>query len=119
MKENVIIELVTVDKIVPIANGPTNVTVKMRELSRNTKGNAEIEFIAKGTSESGIEFYSWDFNHDEKEGFKASVMIDYEGKQTRSFNAGEHLVAIKAVDNNGLESIETFKIKVNGVVKKV
>jgi hypothetical protein len=30
-----------------------------------------------------------------------------------------HTVAVKVVDNEGLESIETIKLKVNGVVKKV
>jgi len=118
-RENVIIELVTVDRIVPIADGPTDVMVKMREVSRDTKGNAVIEFIAKGKSESGIEFYTWDFDYDVEQGFKFFVIIDKIGKQVHSFSAGEHIIAVKAVDNDGLESIETFKIKVNGVVKKL
>ena len=118
-RENVIIELVTVDRIVPIADGPTDVMVKMREVSRDTKGNAVIEFIAKGKSESGIEFYTWDFDYDMEQGFKFFVIIDKIGKQVHSFSAGEHIIAVKAVDNDGLESIETFKIKVNGVVKKL
>jgi hypothetical protein len=35
------------------------------------------------------------------------------------FSAGVHTIAVKVVDNEGLESIETVKVKVNGVVKKV
>ena len=52
---------------------------------RDEKGVWEIEFIAKGTSEAGIEFYSWNFNYDSEKGFKADVMIDKDGKQTAKF----------------------------------
>jgi site-specific DNA-methyltransferase (adenine-specific) len=117
-RENVIIELVPVDKIVPIAAKPT-VTIKMRELSRDAKGNTEIEFTAIGKSEAGIEFYAWDFSFEEKKGFKPEEILDKSGKQTWTFKAGVHTVAVKVVDNEGLESIETIKLKVNGVVKKM
>jgi len=30
-----------------------------------------------------------------------------------------HTITVKVVDNEGLESIETVKLKVNGVVKKM
>jgi site-specific DNA-methyltransferase (adenine-specific) len=119
VKQNVIIELVEVEKIVPMAMGPAEITIKMREVSRDTKGSAEIEFSAKANGGSKINFYSWDFHYDAEQGFTASVLIDNEGKQTYSFKAGEHIIAVKAVDNDGLESIETIKLKVNGVVKKV
>jgi len=33
--------------------------------------------------------------------------------------AGMHTIAVKAVDNEGLESLETVQLKVNGVVKKL
>ena len=117
--ENVVIELITVDKIVPMANGPTEVTVKMREVSRNAWGSAEIEFIATGKSESGIELYAWDFAFDEKKGFKPSEIMDKSGKQVHTFKAGIHTIAVKVVNNEGLESIEIIKLKVNGVVKKM
>ena len=119
LKANVIIELVLVDSIVPIANGPTEITVKMRELSRDAKGGTEIEFSAKTKNGSEINFYSWDFDYNAKQGFKASAMIDYEGKQTQQFKAGEYMIAVKAIDVEGLECLEVFKIKVNGVVKKM
>ncbi|MCL2709315.1 MAG: site-specific DNA-methyltransferase [Planctomycetaceae bacterium] len=118
LKENIIIELVEVGQIVPLANGPAEITVEMHEVARDMKGSTKIEFIAKAKSESTIKFYSWDFEYDEERGFKASVLVDYEGKQTHPFSAGEHAVAVKAVDNDGLESLETFKIKVNGIIKK-
>jgi len=116
LKEGVVIELITVDKIVPIATKPT-VTVTMRELSRDAKGNCEIEFSAEGHSEAGIEFYAWDFDYDEEKGFKSMEILDKVGKQTRTFKAGAHTIAVKVVDNEGLESIEMIKLKVNGVVR--
>jgi len=117
LKENIIIELVTVDKIVPIAKKPT-ITVVVNELSRDAKGIREIEFIASGQSEAGIEFYSWDFNYNPENGFKADVMIDKEGKQTVKLKAGLHNIAVKVVDNDGLESVEVVKLKVNGIVER-
>jgi hypothetical protein len=113
LKENIIIELVTVDRIVPIAKKPT-VKVEINELSREEKAGSEIEFIAVGQSESGIEFYSWNFNYNSEQGFKADVMIDKAGKQTATFKAGQYDIAVKVVDNDGLESMEIIKLKVNG-----
>jgi len=116
--ENVIIRLIRVDEIVPIAMKPT-LSVHMQELERDTKGNCKIEFTAQARSETGIEFYSWDFDYDTEKGFKASVVIDKEGRQTYTFKAGMHTIAVKAVDNEGLESLETVQLKVNGIVKKL
>jgi len=116
--QNVIIKLVRVDEIVPIASKPM-VTVTMRELSRDAKGNCEIEFSAEGHSEAGIEFYAWDFAYNEEKGFVPSIIIDKSGKHTHTFKAGVYAVAVKVVDNEGLESIETLKLKVNGKVKKM
>ena len=117
LKENIIIELVTVDKIVPIAKKPT-ISVVINELSRNEKGVCEIEFIASGESEVGIEFYSWDFEHDTEKGFRASVIIDKFGKQSAQFKAGMHVIAVKVVDNDGMESVEVIKLKVNGKIER-
>jgi hypothetical protein len=119
VKENIVIELIEVGKIVAVADGPAEITIKMRELSRDMKGNVEIEFSAKTANGSEINFYTWDFNYDEEQGFASTVMIDKTGKAIHTFKAGEHTIAVKAVDNEGLESVETFKLKVNGVVKKM
>ena len=117
LKENIIIELVTVDKIVPIAKKPI-ITVETNELSRGAKGIREIEFIASGQSEVGIGFYSWDFNYNPETGFRADVMIDKEGKQTVKLKAGLHNIAVKVMDNDGLGSLEVVKVKVNGAVER-
>jgi hypothetical protein len=116
--QSVIIELLRVDEIVPIATKP-KVAITMRELSRDAKGNCEIEFSAEGHSEAGIEFYAWDFDHNEEKGFVPFTIINKSGMQTHTFKAGEHVVAVKVVDNDGLENIETIKLKVNGVVEKM
>jgi hypothetical protein len=47
------------------------------------------------------------------------TIIDKTGMATHTFSAGMHTIAVKAVDNEGLESIETVKLKVNGVTKKM
>jgi DNA modification methylase len=117
LEENLIIRLVTVEEIVPIAKKPT-LTVESKTVSQDEKGVWAIEFIATGQSEAGIEFYSWDFNHNSEQGFKADVMIDKTGKQTAKFKAGLHNIAVKVVDNDGLESVEVIKLKVNGMVER-
>jgi DNA modification methylase len=117
-KKNILIELVTVDKIVPIAKKPA-IAVEVNELSRDaTKGVCEIEFSAAGQSEAGIEFYSWDFEYNAEKGFKPSVIIDKAGRQNVRLKAGIHAIAVKVVDNDGLESIEAIKLKVNGQVER-
>jgi hypothetical protein len=117
-QENIIINLVKVEDIVPIAKKPT-VTVKINELQRDAKDIREIEFIALGKSDAGIEFYSWDFNYTSQIGFKAAVVLDKEGKQIVKFKArGTYNIAVKVVDNDGLESIEVVKLKVNGTIER-
>ena len=117
LKENVIIELVIVEMIVPIAKKPT-ITVEINEIGRDEKGVCEIEFIAIGQSEVGTEFYGWDFNYNSETGFKADVMLDKEGRQIVKFKAGLYNIAVKVVDNDGLESIEVIKLKVNGKIER-
>ena len=118
LKENVIIELVTVESIVPISKKPT-LKIDINDMGKDNKGLTEIEFIASGTSDAGIEFYSWDFNFDtEKKQFKPSILLDKEGKQKTKFKAGIHNIAVKVVDNDGLENIEIIKIKINGKTER-
>jgi DNA modification methylase len=122
-KENIIIKLVKVDEIVPIAVKPV-IGVHINELEKDdsdgpSAGNRKIEFIAQGQSPAGIEFYSWDFDYNKEKGFKPSVIIDKEGKQTRTLKAGTHAIAVKVVDNDGLENTEIITLKINGVVEQV
>ena len=116
--ENIIIKLVCVNEIVPLSVKPT-VAVHINELEKLEDGSRKIEFIAVGNSLSGIEFYSWDFNFNtEKNKFKPSVIMDKAGKQIIALKNGTHNIAVKVVDNDGLENIEIIKIKINGELKR-
>ncbi|MBB1075101.1 site-specific DNA-methyltransferase [Rhodoferax sp. 4810] len=113
-EEGVIIELVTVEEIVPIAKKPT-LTIECRDLGVNQKQVRQIEFTAHGQSAVGIEFYAWDFAYNNEERvFKPSIIRETVGKQTESFTAGTHFIAVKVIDNDGLESVEVMKLIVNG-----
>jgi len=117
-EENIIIKLVKVDEIVPIAVKPV-IAVHINELEKNGKGNRKIELIAHGQSPAGIEFYTWDFAFNKEKGFKSSVIIDKEGKQILTLNVGVHTIAVKVIDNDGLENTELIQLKINDVVEKV
>jgi hypothetical protein len=116
--EDVIIQLVRVDEIVDLAVKPT-VSVQTSELEKYPDGSRKIEFTAAGNSLSGVEFYSWDFSYDqEKKRFKPSVIIDKVGKQIITLKVGTYTIAVKVVDNDGIENIEVFKLKINGGVQQ-
>jgi DNA modification methylase len=117
-EDNTIVKLVKVDEIVPIAVKPV-IGVHINELERDEKGNHEIEFVAVGQSPAGIEFYSWDFTFNKEKGFKPTVIIDKEGKQILTLKAGTHTIAVKVVDNDGLENTEVITLKINGIVEQV
>jgi len=116
-EENIIIKLVRVDEVVEVAVKPV-ITVNITELDRDAKGVRKIEFTAHGESGAGIEFYSWDFDHDKERGFKASVIMDKEGRQVIPLKAGTHNIAVKVVDNDGLENIEVVRLRINGGVER-
>jgi len=117
-EENIIIKLVKVEDIVPIAVKPA-ISLQINEIEKDEKGNRKIEFTAAGKSPAGIEFYSWDFAYNKEKGFKPHILLDKDGKQIVSLKTGEHSIAVKVVDNDGLENTEIVKLKVNGVVEKV
>lgn len=113
-EENMIIKLITVEEIIPIAKKPT-LHVTINDLGKDPKGLHQIQFTAVGTSAAGIEFYCWDFDFKEEAGiFKAEIFLDKQGEQTYKFKAGIHKIAVKVIDNDGLENIEIIKLKVNG-----
>jgi hypothetical protein len=111
--ENVIIKLMRVDEIVPIAKKPS-LKVEVKDCDLETVGNRTIQFIAEGKSNSGIEFYAWDFEYQVEKGFRPEIMLDKDGVQIRKFKSGTHLIAVKVVDSIGLDNLETIKIKING-----
>ena len=117
-KENTIINLVTVESIIPIAKKPT-LTIAINDLGKDKKQIREIEFTATATSIADIEFYAWDFAYQADKGFKPQVLIDKTGKQQHKFKAGLHNIAVKVVDNDGLDNIEIIKLKVNGILEQL
>jgi site-specific DNA-methyltransferase (adenine-specific) len=116
-KEDRIIKLVTIEEIIPIAVKPA-LGVHINELAKDENGVRKIELTAAGQSAAGIEFYSWDFTYDEEKGFKPSIIIDKDGKQTVSLKTGTHIIAVKVVDNDGLENVELITLKINGAVER-
>jgi DNA modification methylase len=117
-EEGAIIELVRVDSIIPIAKKP-KLSVSLQDLGKNGKGIQEVEFQATAESNAGIAFYNWDFNYNEKENiFKPTVLLDTNGIQTQTFKSGTHSIMVKVIDNEGLESTETIRLKINGVLKQ-
>jgi hypothetical protein len=130
-REDRIIKLVTVEEIIPIATKPS-IGVHISDLSKisphelekdasdgTSAGGRKIELVAAGQSAAGIEFYSWDFYYNAEKGFRPSIIIDKEGKQITSLKTGTHTIAVKVVDNDGLENVEVIKLKINGVVEQV
>ena len=117
-EENLIIQLITVEEIIPIAKKP-KLTIEVKDLGLDKKELREIEFIAKAESSVGIAFYAWDweFNQSEKI-FKPIILRDKEGKQIQKFKSGTHCIAVKVVDDDGLESLEILKLKINGEICK-
>jgi site-specific DNA-methyltransferase (adenine-specific) len=122
-KEERIIKLAPIEEIIPIATKHA-IEVHINELEKDASdetsaGNRKIELTATGQSPAGIEFYSWDFNYDKEKGFKASIIIDKKGKQKVSLKPGMHTIAVKVVDNDGLENMEIITLKINGVVEEI
>jgi len=115
-EEGVTIELVTVESIVPIAKKP-RITIVFEDKGKDAKGLHEIAFAATGESEVGVEFFAWDFDYNGQD-FKPEVLIDKDGVQSYKFRPGPHTIAVKVVDNEGLEAMETLRIIVNGVARE-
>ena len=104
-KENTIISLKYIKDIIPYENPPkVKLTAEEQEHYRYT-------FEARAESDAGIDFYSWDFNHNENE-FIADELVDTTGIQTHKFTEGEHKIAVRAFDKRGLDGIDKVKIKV-------
>ncbi len=118
LEEGVEIELVEVGSIVEFAKKPL-VEITYEHLGATKKGEHKIKLMASAESDAGIEFFSWQWQHEPGKGFLPDVLLDKKGEQTEKFQAGTYNVAVKAVDNDGLETIELLKLKVNGAVKLI
>jgi hypothetical protein len=118
IKEGIIIKLVKVEEIVPIAHKPA-LNVAYNTLGREG-GNWKIEFTATAQcdGDSKISNYAYDFKYKPDQGFDADQYICPDGKAIQEFGVGTHNIAVKVVDDEGLESVEAFTLVVNGGVKR-
>jgi DNA modification methylase len=106
--ENVIIKLVKVSEIVPMAERP-KLQVTHSILSTDKKGLHSVQLVATAQSDCEIQFYSWDMDYKSDLGFRPTLLLDKKGEQTVSFKTGQHTIAVKVVNDNGLEAIEIMR----------
>jgi hypothetical protein len=102
-KEHIIVEMKKVSDIVDYDN-PPKVTLSAEEQEQN-------QYLLQAEAQN-IDFYSWDFNHHKEKLFNPDVVFDTVGKQVRTFSPGKHVVAVKAVDEKGLEGVDALELKV-------
>jgi hypothetical protein len=116
-KEGIIVSLVQADEVVSIARKP-DISLEYEVL---TTGHAphRIAFSAAAKCEKGhaIVNYAYDFNYDKDKGFDAAEFISKDGKAEVELAAGSHVIAVKAVDDEGLENMEIMTLVVNGGVR--
>ncbi len=62
LDEKALISLIKGEDNVPIATKPS-LQIKTKDLGWRQKILQEVQFVVTIQSEAGIEFYSWDFNH--------------------------------------------------------
>jgi DNA modification methylase len=104
--KGLIIDLVKVKDILPYGIKP-KVKLTAEEIEKFT-----FDLEASAESETPIDYYAWDFSHNEAADFQADILVDKQGKQTKKFDEGEHQVAVKATDKQGLRGVDKVKIKV-------
>jgi len=119
-EENVFIDLLEVKDVVPLAHKPRiALSWQLEDPTPDAKGRYAIRFEAVAESEAGIEFYAWDWAYLPEEAFRPAVVLDKAGHQTQKLAPGTYSIAVKAVDNDGLEAIESLVLKVNGEIREM
>jgi DNA modification methylase len=114
-EEDINIELVRVDSIIPVAAKPhIRLAYDWRDVG--DRHDKEVTFIATG---NGIELWQWDWDYQPQKGFKGEVLMDKVGKQTHLFCGGTYEVAVRGVDTNGIESIESLHFVANGGIHSI
>jgi hypothetical protein len=66
----------------------------------------------------GIELWQWDWDYRSDSGFKGEVLIDDSGRQTHVFSAGRHEIAVRGINKEGVNAVETLHLVINGVVRE-
>ncbi len=103
--ENVIIKLVKVSEIVPMAERP-KLQVTHTVVNSDKKGFHNVQIVATAQSDCAIQFYSWDLDYKPDLRFRPSILLDKKGEQMVPLKTGQHTIAVKVVNDNGLEAIE-------------
>ncbi len=116
-EDKIIIELKTVEEIVPIAKKP-KLSIKITDLEKTEKGHL-LKFEAYIETDKEIEFLTWDWDYgkDPEKPFDPEILFGKDFVLEKEIPAGEFQIACKVVDIDGIEAMEVVKIKVNGGVK--
>jgi DNA methylase len=109
--ENILIKLVKVSEIVPMAQRP-KLQVTHNIVLSDKKGFSNVQFVATAQSEVEIQFYSWDLDYKPNLGFRPSILLDKKGEQMLLLKAGSHTIAVKVVNDDGLEALEIIRLAV-------
>lgn len=104
------IELVKVEDIVHLGKS-TKIT-----LDWNYETVYDKQYVTLTASGDNILLWQWDFDYNEGKGFSAEVLKDENGQQTINLSAGKHVIAVRGIDSEGIESIETITLYSNGSV---
>jgi SAM-dependent methyltransferase len=112
LKQNVEVELVRVDEIVPIS-APQNISLSYEWRNVGEKHDKEITFTA---TRDGIELWQWDWNYHSDSGFRGEILIDNCGRQTHVFPTGRHEIAVRGINKDGASAVETLHLVINGGV---
>jgi SAM-dependent methyltransferase len=114
LKQNIEIELIKVDEIVPLSV-PPNISLSYEWRNVGEKHDKEITFTATGDD---IEIWQWDWDYRADGGFKGEVLMDKTGQQIKIFPAGRHEIAVRGVNREGVSSVEILHLVINGGVHK-
>ena len=109
--EQVVIKLVKVAEIVTMAERP-KLQVTWSVVNKDKKGLSNVQLIAAAQSNSEIQFYSWDLDYKQNVGFRPSILLDKKGEQLLPLKTGQHTIAVKVVNDDGLETIEIIRLTV-------
>jgi site-specific DNA-methyltransferase (adenine-specific) len=117
--EKIDIQLVKVEDVIALSHKPKiHLTYTWKDTgSKGVDGltNKEITFTA--TNGKSVQLWQWDFEYDAAKGFNPQVLMDKDGKQTRILPSGEYVIAVRAADDEGVETTAELKLIVNGKVK--
>jgi hypothetical protein len=98
LKQNIEVELIKVDEIVPLSL-PPNILLSYEWQDVGEKHDKEISFTAPGDD---IEIWQWDWDYKADDGFSGEVLIDKVGRQTKISPAGKHEIAIHGVNKESV-----------------